>query len=73
MFHTIMDQSHRARMLTLRLRAKRHRAARRDEILPVLRQLGMKRLRQRAIGARLAALKTVGLRLSLAPQRHAAA
>jgi DNA-binding GntR family transcriptional regulator len=72
MFHTIMDQSHRARMLTLRLRpkptssirehraivdairrgdaqaarerAKRHRVAARDRILPLLEQFGMKRL-----------------------------
>jgi DNA-binding GntR family transcriptional regulator len=69
MFHTIMDQSHRARMLTLRLRpkptgsvgehraileairdgnvsqagerAKRHRARARDELLPLLGQLGL--------------------------------
>src|SRR5215212_9943932 len=72
MFHTIMDQSHRARMLTLRLRpkptasvrehraiveairrgdaraarerAKQHRAAARDRLLPLLAQLGMKHL-----------------------------
>jgi DNA-binding GntR family transcriptional regulator len=72
MFHTIMDQSHRARMLTLRLRpkpigsvgehraileairegnaaqagerAKRHRARARDELLPLLDQLGMRHL-----------------------------
>ena len=72
MFHTIMDQSHRARMLTLRLRpkpvgsvrehqaivdailrgdpgaareaAKRHRAAARDQILPLLGQFGMRHL-----------------------------
>ena len=72
MFHTIMDQSHRARMLTLRLRpkptastrehraiieairrgdartarerAKQHRAAARDRLLPLLEQLGMKHL-----------------------------
>ena len=71
-FHTIMDQSHRARMLTLRLRpkptsstrehraivdairrgdaraarerAKHHRAAARDRLLPLLGQLGMKHL-----------------------------
>src|SRR3954468_19387841 len=72
MFHTIMDQSHRARMLTLRLRpkptssvrehrgiveairrgdartarerAKQHRVAARDRLLPLLEQLGMKHL-----------------------------
>ena len=73
MFHTIMDQSHRARMLTLRLRpkptasvaehraivgavrqgdartaserAKQHRALlARDQLLPLLSQLGMKHL-----------------------------
>jgi DNA-binding GntR family transcriptional regulator len=72
MFHTIMDQSHRARMLTLRLRpkptssvrehravveairrgdaraarerAKQHRVAARDRLLPLLQQLGMKHL-----------------------------
>jgi DNA-binding GntR family transcriptional regulator len=72
MFHTIMDQSHRARMLTLRLRprpaasarehravveairlgdpaaarerAKRHRTAARDQILPLVEQLGMRHL-----------------------------
>ena len=72
MFHTIMDQSHRARMLTLRLRpkptssvrehraivdairqgdartarerAKQHRVAARDQLLPLLGQLGMKHL-----------------------------
>jgi DNA-binding GntR family transcriptional regulator len=72
MFHTTMDQSHRARMLTLRLRprptasardhrgiveairrgdartardrAKRHRVAARDQLLPLLDQLGMKHL-----------------------------
>ena len=72
MFHTIMDQSHRARMLTLRLRpkptssvrehraivdairrgdaraarerAKQHRVAARDRLLPLLGQLGMKHL-----------------------------
>jgi DNA-binding GntR family transcriptional regulator len=72
MFHTIMDQSHRARMLTLRLRpmptasvrehraivnairrgdpqaarecATRHRAAARDQILPLLASIGMKQL-----------------------------
>jgi DNA-binding GntR family transcriptional regulator len=72
MFGTIMDQSHRARMLTLRLRpkptasvrehrgivesirrgdpraarerAKQHRAAARDRLLPLLEQLGMKHL-----------------------------
>jgi DNA-binding GntR family transcriptional regulator len=71
-FHTIMDQSHRARMLTLRLRpkptssarehraivdairrgdaraarerAKQHRAAARDRLLPLLGQFGMKHL-----------------------------
>ena len=71
-FHTIMDQSHRARMLTLRLRpkptasarehraivdairrgdaraarerAKGHRVAARDRLLPLLAQLGMKHL-----------------------------
>ena len=71
-FGTIMDQSHRARMLTLRLRpkptvsarehraivdairrgdartarerAKGHRAAARDRLLPLLGQLGMKHL-----------------------------
>jgi DNA-binding GntR family transcriptional regulator len=71
-FGTIMDQSHRARMLTLRLRpkptasvrehraivdairrgdaraarerAKQHRAAARDRLLPLLGQLGMKHL-----------------------------
>jgi DNA-binding GntR family transcriptional regulator len=72
MFHTIMDQSHRARMLTLRLRprptasarehraiveairrgdaqaarerAKGHRVAARDQILPLLGEFGMKHL-----------------------------
>lgn len=72
MFHTIMDQSHRARMMTLRLRpkpvasvrehraiveairkgdpqaarerARRHRVAARDQLLPLLAQLGMKHL-----------------------------
>lgn len=72
MFHTIMDQSHRARMLTLRLRpkptgsarehravvdairrgdpnaarerARRHRAAARDRLLPLLGEFGMKHL-----------------------------
>jgi DNA-binding GntR family transcriptional regulator len=72
MFHTIMDQSHRARMLTLRLRpkptasvrqhraiveairqgdaraarerAKQHRVAARDKLLPLLQQLGMRHL-----------------------------
>lgn len=72
MFHTIMDQSHRARMLTLRLRpkptasarehraiteairrgdphaarerAKRHRVAARDQLLPLLGEFGMKHL-----------------------------
>jgi DNA-binding GntR family transcriptional regulator len=72
MFYTIMDQSHRARMLTLRLRpvptasasehraiveavrrgdpaearacARRHRAGARDQLLPLLAQLGMKHL-----------------------------
>ena len=72
MFHTIMDQSHRARMLTLRLRpkptasvaehraivgavrqgdartarerAKQHRVSARDQLLPLLSQLGMKHL-----------------------------
>jgi DNA-binding GntR family transcriptional regulator len=72
MFHTIMDQSHRARMLTLRLRprptasvqehraiveairrgdartaherAKRHRVAARDRLLPLLEELGMRHL-----------------------------
>lgn len=72
MFHTIMDQSHRARMLTLRLRpkptasvrehraiveairsgdpraardrAKGHRAAARDKLLPLLAQFGMRHL-----------------------------
>jgi DNA-binding GntR family transcriptional regulator len=72
MFHTIMDQSHRARMLTLRVRpkptasvrahqgivdairlgdsqaarecAKKHRAAARDQILPLLGQFGMRHL-----------------------------
>jgi DNA-binding GntR family transcriptional regulator len=72
MFHTIMDQSHRARMLTLRLRplpslsvrehagivaairagdaaaardrTKAHRARARDQLLPLLGQLGMKHL-----------------------------
>lgn len=72
MFHTIMDQSHRARMLTLRLRpkptasvkqhraiveairqgnaaaardrARQHRVAARDQLLPLLGQLGMKHL-----------------------------
>jgi DNA-binding GntR family transcriptional regulator len=71
-FGTIMDQSHRARMLTLRLRpkptasvrehraivdairrgdrraarerAKQHRAAARDRLLPLLGQLGMRHL-----------------------------
>jgi DNA-binding GntR family transcriptional regulator len=72
MFHTIMDQSHRARMLTLRLRprptasvhehpatleairlgdpqlarerAKQHRAAARDQILPLLASIGLRHL-----------------------------
>ena len=72
MFHTIMDQSHRARMLTLRLRpkptasvrehkaiveairrgdarmvrerAKKHRTSARDQLLPLLGQLGMNHL-----------------------------
>jgi DNA-binding GntR family transcriptional regulator len=72
MFHTIMDQSHRARMMTLRLRptptesisehrgiveaiergdgasardrARAHRIAARDRLLPLLAQLGMKHL-----------------------------
>src|SRR3954453_16270562 len=72
MFHTIMDQSHRARMLTLRMRpkptgsvrehratvaaiqqgnttlarecARQHRAAARDQLLPLLSQSGMKHL-----------------------------
>lgn len=72
MFHTVMDQSHRARMLTVRLRpapaasvrehraiveairsgnpelarerAKRHRAAARDQILPLLASIGMRHL-----------------------------
>jgi DNA-binding GntR family transcriptional regulator len=72
MFHTIMDQSHRARMLTVRLRpkptasvrehraiietirrgdpqtarerAKHHRRAARDQILPLLEQFGMRHL-----------------------------
>lgn len=72
MFHTIMDQSHRARMLTLRLRpkpalsvrdhaaivkairegdataardqTKAHRLRARDQLLPLLRQLGMTHL-----------------------------
>ena len=72
MFHTIMDQSHRARMLTLRLRpkpagsvrdhaailrairkgdaetareqTKAHRVRARDQLLPLLRQLGMNHL-----------------------------
>ncbi len=72
MFHTIMDQSHRARMLTLRLRpkpvasaeehraivaairqgcvpaagdgAKRHRVTARNQLLPLLEQLGMRHL-----------------------------
>ena len=72
MFHTVMDQSHRARMLTLRLRpkptasvrehraifdairkgdpqaarerAKRHRAAARDQLLPLLGDFGMRHL-----------------------------
>jgi DNA-binding GntR family transcriptional regulator len=72
MFHTIMDQSHRARMLMLRLRpkptasvtqhraiveairqgdaararesAKAHRVAARDQLLPLLGQLGMRHL-----------------------------
>jgi DNA-binding GntR family transcriptional regulator len=72
MFHTIMDQSHRARMMTLRLRpkptasvrehraiveairrgdaraarerAKQHRVAARDRLLPLLQQLGMRHL-----------------------------
>jgi len=72
MFHTIMDQSHRARMLTLRLRpkptgsvlehrsivqaikqgvasearerAKQHRARARDQLLPLLKQIGMRHL-----------------------------
>ena len=72
MVHTIMDQSHRARMLTLRLRpkpvgsvaehraildairdgdaaragerAKRHRARARDQLLPLLDELGMRHL-----------------------------
>jgi DNA-binding GntR family transcriptional regulator len=72
MFSTIMDQSHRARMLTLRLRpkpllsveehrgiadairlgdppaardrAKGHRVRARDQLLPLLSQLGMKHL-----------------------------
>ena len=72
MFHTIMDQSHRARMLTLRLRplpgpsiedhagivaairagdaaaaqarATAHRARARDQLLPLLGQLGMTHL-----------------------------
>jgi DNA-binding GntR family transcriptional regulator len=70
--NTIMDQSHRARMMTLRLRAKpdrsfkehqaiasaikrgdakealalamQHRRRARDELLPLLNQLGMKNL-----------------------------
>jgi DNA-binding GntR family transcriptional regulator len=72
MFHTIMDQSHRARMLTLRLRpkptgsvrehraiveairsgnpktarerAQQHRVTARDQLLPLLEQLGMRHL-----------------------------
>lgn len=72
MFHTIMDQSHRARMLTLRMRpkpttsvpehraivgaiqqgdaalarerAKHHRTAARDQLLPLLSEVGMKHL-----------------------------
>lgn len=72
MFDTIMDQSHRARMLTLRLRpkpalsvrdhaailrairkgdaaaareqTKAHRVRARDQLLPLLRQLGMNHL-----------------------------
>lgn len=72
LFHTIMDQSHRARMLTLRLRpkpalsvrehagilrairsgdaaaardrTKAHRVRARDQLLPLLRQLGMNHL-----------------------------
>lgn len=72
MFHTVMDQSHRARMLTLRLRpkptasvrehraivdaikqggpqaarerAKRHRAAARDQLLPLLGDFGIRHL-----------------------------
>ncbi|WP_426956838.1 GntR family transcriptional regulator [Muricoccus radiodurans] len=72
MFGTIMDQSHRARMLTLRLRpkptasvrqhraiveavrrgetgaardrAKRHREAARDQILPLIESYGMRHL-----------------------------
>jgi DNA-binding GntR family transcriptional regulator len=72
MFETIMDQSHRARMLTLRLRprpaqsvadhravtaalragdpvtapgaARAHRLRARDQILPLLRELGMRSL-----------------------------
>jgi DNA-binding GntR family transcriptional regulator len=72
MFHTIMDQSHRARMLTLRMRpkptasvaehraivdaiqrgdavlardrAKQHRTAARDQLLPLLSEFGMKHL-----------------------------
>ena len=72
MFHTIMDQSHRARMLTLRLRprpvasvaehraivaairqgdaatarerAKQHRVGARNQLLPLLSQLGMRHL-----------------------------
>lgn len=72
LFHTIMDQSHRARMLTLRLRpkpalsvrehaailkairkgdaaaardqTKAHRVRARDQLLPLLQQLGMKHL-----------------------------
>lgn len=72
MVHTIMDQSHRARMLTLRLRpapvasvrdhaalvaalragdavaardlAKAHRHRARDQVLPLLRDLGMRQL-----------------------------
>lgn len=72
MFHTVMDQSHRARMLTLRLRplpalsvrdhagivaairdgdapaardrTRAHRARARDQLLPLLGQLGMRHL-----------------------------
>ncbi|MCO6416392.1 GntR family transcriptional regulator [Siccirubricoccus sp. KC 17139] len=71
-FETVMDQSHRARLLTLRLRpkpvlsveehkgivaairtgevaaaeglARAHRARARDQLLPLLRQLGMRHL-----------------------------
>lgn len=72
MVHTVMDQSHRARMLTIRLRpkptgsvaehravveairqgnaararelAKEHRARARDQVLPLLDQIGMRHL-----------------------------